>query len=142
MKSLFTFTFLTLLIAAIGCTTTENATDFSSSQNELEQVDVNPKGSVSDDNDFHQDLSDYLRRIPGVTVSQDMVSIRGIKSINSGNEPLFVVDGQVVGNSYAQVKNLVSVRQIDHVRALKGSDAAMYGVRGGNGVILIETKKQ
>ncbi|MEX0660318.1 MAG: TonB-dependent receptor plug domain-containing protein [Balneolaceae bacterium] len=140
MKTLLLFPFL-LLFVVMSCSSTETTTNQSSSGTQLEQVEMPPKGSVSDDKDFYRDLSDYLRRIPGVNVTQNTVTIRGISSFTSGIEPLFVIDGQVVGTSYAQVKNMISVRQIDYVQALKGSDAATYGVRGGNGVILIVTKK-
>ncbi len=47
-------------------------------------------------------------------------------------DPLFVVDGAVVST----IDN-ISPRQVKSISVLKGSDAAIYGSRGGGGVILI-----
>lgn len=104
-----------------------------------------PEGSVSDDMNYYRSLADYLHQVPGVNVhgSGDnvTVTIRGVNSFNSGTSPLYVIDGNAVGNSYSQANNMVNPRDIDYVRVLKGTDAAIYGVRGGNGVILIVTRK-
>lgn len=138
------FKILSLLIIfgfAAACSTTESV---QSSQTENSSTEKE-SNSISDDKDYFQSLADFLQRVPGVQVSGSqqnrVVTIRGINSFNSGIEPLFLIDGQIAGTTYAQVDNLVNVREIDYVRVLKGSDAAGYGVRGGNGVILIVTKK-
>lgn len=91
-------------------------------------------------------LSDYLRRVPGVTVygsgSGVKVTIRGASSFTADTEPLYVIDGQRIGRAYAQAASIVSVADIDHIRVLKGVEAsAQYGLEGGNGVIEITTKK-
>lgn len=91
-------------------------------------------------------LSDYLRRVPGVTVfgsgNSVRVNIRGATSFMASTEPLYVVDGQRVGRDYSRVASMVSVADIDHIRVLKGVEAsAGYGLEGGNGVIEITTKK-
>ncbi|MEM6358670.1 MAG: TonB-dependent receptor plug domain-containing protein, partial [Bacteroidota bacterium] len=48
-------------------------------------------------------LSEYLKRIPGIqvsgAVSDPQISIRGINTFGAGNEPLYVLDGVVIGNS-------------------------------------------
>jgi TonB-dependent SusC/RagA subfamily outer membrane receptor len=122
-----------MLIAAVyitGCVSAETV----SSQDQ-------PSNVVLDETYYYRSLSDYLIRVPGVTISGQSVAIRGISSFNAGTEPLFVIDGVPAGNSLAQANNLVNVRDIDHVQVLKGPDAAIYGVRGSNGVILIVTKK-
>lgn len=91
-------------------------------------------------------LSEYLKRIPGIqvsgAVSDPQISIRGINTFGAGNEPLYVLDGVVIGSSYNQVTSLVEVTDIEKVRVLKsGGETASYGARGTNGVILIKTKK-
>lgn len=137
MKRLIPFALLFSWLLLIGCGTT------TPQETELQQV--RPADSVSDDYDYNRTLADYLRRVPGVSVTGSLhnqtVTIRGINSIASGIQPLFVVDGQTMGSDYNHVNNMLDVRDIDHVRVLKGSDAAMYGVRGGNGVIVIATRK-
>lgn len=75
-------------------------------------------------------------KVPGVTVTGTKIVIRGLSSFNSGTDPLFVVDGQVVQNI-----NDIPPSEVDNISILKGGEAAMYGSRGGNGVILITMKK-
>lgn len=104
-----------------------------------------PDGSISDDRDYYTSLADYLQQVPGVNISgSGMVTIRGMNSFDATYTPitpLFVVDGNAVGYSYNEANNMVHPNYIDYVRVLKGPDAAIYGVRGGNGVIEIVTKK-
>lgn len=89
------------------------------------------------------DLANYLRRVPGVSVNGDDVLIRSTTSAASDVTPLFVLDGVVIGNSFARAKDLVVVNDIKNVRVIKsGVDASMYGTQGTNGVIVITTKKK
>jgi TonB-dependent SusC/RagA subfamily outer membrane receptor len=71
-------------------------------------------------------------KVPGVQVTGNKITIRGINSINSGTDPLFVVDGIVVNSL-----DNISPRQVKSITVLKGSDAAIYGSRGAGGVIMI-----
>ncbi|MEM7485742.1 MAG: SusC/RagA family TonB-linked outer membrane protein [Bacteroidota bacterium] len=66
------------------------------------------------------------------------VRFRGIGSINSSNEPLYVVDGVVFNGNI----NSINPQDIESLTVLKDASAnALYGSRGANGVILITTKK-
>lgn len=72
---------------------------------------------------------------PGGNVS---IRIRGTNSINSGNEPLFVVDGFPGAGDL----NSINPSDIESIEILKdASSTAIYGSRGANGVVLITTKK-
>jgi len=108
------------------------------------QATTKPRNTVTDKNHVGQNLAYYLQQVPGVLVSGSgsniKVNIRGSASFISSTSPLYVIDGQAVGNSYSQANNMINVRDIDHVKVLKGSEASTYGVRGGNGVIEIFTK--
>lgn len=82
----------------------------------------------------------------GVTVSQNTgapgegvsVRIRGVGSINSGNSPLYIVDGIPT----ADALNSISTSDIESISVLKdAASAAIYGSRANNGVVLITTKK-
>jgi TonB-linked SusC/RagA family outer membrane protein len=65
------------------------------------------------------------------------VRIRGLGSINSNLDPLYVVDG-VVGVD----ANSINPNDIASVEILKdASSTAIYGVRGANGVIMVTTKR-
>jgi TonB-linked SusC/RagA family outer membrane protein len=66
------------------------------------------------------------------------IRIRGTNSINSSNDPLFVVDGVALGSTSFQD---INVNDIESMEILKDASAtAIYGSRGANGVILITTK--
>jgi TonB-linked SusC/RagA family outer membrane protein len=65
------------------------------------------------------------------------ITIRGHNSVNSGSQPLYVVDGIPLGDI-----NTIPVEDIKSVEVLKdASSTAIYGARGANGVILVTTKK-
>ena len=104
-------------------------------------------------------LNSLFGKVSGVAISQmdglvgSSVSmiIRGATSLNTDNQPLFVIDGVPVANSLnnfyqgADLGNPISdmnADDIENVTVLKGpSAAALYGSRAGNGVVLITTKK-
>tara|TARA_B100000963_G_scaffold174670_1_gene151955 strand:- start:5945 stop:9034 length:3090 start_codon:yes stop_codon:yes gene_type:complete len=67
------------------------------------------------------------------------IRIRGMSSINGNNQPLFVIDGFIVGTNF-NLSNL-NVNDIESIEVLKdASSLAIYGTRGAAGVILITTK--
>ncbi len=70
--------------------------------------------------------------------SAPSIKIRGIGSINSSNDPLYVLDGiPFEGNI-----NSIPQSDIASINVLKDAAAnSLYGARGSNGVILITTKK-
>jgi TonB-linked SusC/RagA family outer membrane protein len=74
------------------------------------------------------------------------VRIRGFSSINSSNNPLYVVDGVQLpqGNQdqFSQAIDYINPNDVVSVEVLKdASSTAIYGARGANGVILITTKR-
>lgn len=65
------------------------------------------------------------------------VMIRGIGTINSSSDPLYVVDGVVM-----EEFKYLNPNDIERIEVLKdASSAAIYGARGANGVILVTTKR-
>src|SRR5690606_30711250 len=65
------------------------------------------------------------------------VVIRGMATINSSSNPLYVVDGVVMEDFH-----LLNPNDIERIEVLKdASSAAIYGARGANGVILVSTKR-
>ena len=70
--------------------------------------------------------------------SEPVIRIRGIGSINAGNDPLWVVDGV----PYEGDKNNINMADIETMTVLKDAASnALYGARGANGVIMITTKR-
>ena len=83
--------------------------------------------------------------------------IRGGTSISASNEPLYVIDGVPINNVETESSgigvggspslprsplNLINPSDIESIVILKDASAtAIYGSRGANGVVLIETKK-
>jgi len=65
------------------------------------------------------------------------IRVRGGMSITSDNSPLYIVDGVQVENGLSSI----APQDIQSIDVLKDAAAtAIYGARGGNGVILITTK--
>ncbi|WP_375436561.1 SusC/RagA family TonB-linked outer membrane protein [uncultured Hymenobacter sp.] len=68
------------------------------------------------------------------------VRVRGAGSISAGNAPLYVVDGYPLTSP--DDINLINPNDIASLEVLKdASAAAIYGSRGGNGVVIITTKR-
>ncbi len=85
----------------------------------------------------------------GLIGNAPVVRIRGVNSISSGTNPLYIVDGMPVvsgdtGGGYAGANALGDINpdDIESMTVLKdGAATAIYGSRAANGVILITTKK-
>jgi TonB-dependent SusC/RagA subfamily outer membrane receptor len=80
-----------------------------------------------------------VSRAPGGGIS---VQIRGRSSFVLSNEPLFVVDGVPISSSPNGTLSWLNPHDVASIEVLKdAASTAMYGVRGGNGVIVIKTKR-
>ncbi|TXD47235.1 SusC/RagA family TonB-linked outer membrane protein [Polaribacter sp. IC073] len=67
---------------------------------------------------------------PGAKVN---ILIRGVSS-NTNNQPLTIVDG------YEGDLNSINPNDIESITVLKDAQAAIYGIKGANGVVLVTTK--
>jgi len=81
--------------------------------------------------------------MPGAASS---VRIRGISSINSSNEPIYVIDGVILNqdntNMNSNVLSSINPSDIVSVDILKDASAtAIYGSRASNGVIIVTTRR-
>lgn len=85
-------------------------------------------------------------KVAGLTVSSTAAAdpnassglqVRGASSLKAGNGPLIVIDGMPGGDLRS-----LGQQDIESITVLKdGSAAAIYGSRGANGVILVQTKQ-
>jgi TonB-dependent SusC/RagA subfamily outer membrane receptor len=110
--------------------------------NKLYRIHEEPSASnviiIDERTQHYQSVGQILEgRIPGVNVNGNNVNIRGNGSGGNSN-PLFLVDGMPVDADFAMNMNPFDVERIE---ILKGPETAVYGSRGGNGVIAIYTKR-
>jgi TonB-dependent starch-binding outer membrane protein SusC len=78
-----------------------------------------------------------VQNISSEAGAEPKISIRGISSVNAGATPLVVVDGQPIPDGLG----FINMADVESVEVLKdAASAAIYGSRGGSGVILITTK--
>jgi iron complex outermembrane receptor protein len=123
-----------------------------------EEKDVTGVVSTVNEKDFNQGQIASPERlitgkIPGVNVTPGntrsggaSITIRGIGSLLTTNEPLIVIDGVPIDQSGVSgtrnATNFINPADIESVTVLKDASAtAIYGNRGSNGVILYTTKK-
>lgn len=101
--------------------------------------------AISSLNEKDMDFSQYTDiyaiiagRFPGVQISGREIIIRGPSTFIGSNAALLVVDGVIVNEgSFASIPTT----NVASINILKGAAAAIYGVRGTNGVVIIETKR-
>lgn len=100
-----------------------------------EEVQENPKSSV-------QEM--LQGRVAGVSVSEQgtgiTVQIRGTTSVHGSGQPLYIVDGYPTTPGRGGYLD-INPYDIKSIEVLKGSDAAFYGARAANGVIVVKTKR-
>ncbi len=138
-----------VVVTALGLKREKKALGYSVGEVKGDDVTETSQGNV---------LNALAGKVAGVKINQmdgtagssvNMV-IRGAKSLNNDNQPLFVIDGVPVRN---QLNNLyegadlgnaitdLNPNDIESISVLKGaSAAALYGSRAGNGVVLITTR--
>jgi TonB-linked SusC/RagA family outer membrane protein len=144
-----------VVVTALGVRRTRNQVPYAAQQVTGEEV------SKTRTSNFVQNLSG---KVSGLEIRQantlggsTNVVLRGVKTIGGNNQALFVVDGIPVNNSqvrsggqttgrggydYGSAVQDINPDDIESITVLKGAAAtSLYGARGGNGVILITTKK-
>lgn len=161
----------TLIFSFIGYNTQEIAVagrttidlTLTSSEKSLEQVVVVGYGSIRKSDitgSISSVTSKEIKAVPAASLSQALegraagvkvsqssnapgggmtIRIRGGNSIQGGNEPLYVVDGYPL---YNESGPSINPNDIESMEILKDASAtAIYGSRGANGVIIIQTKR-
>ncbi|MCQ2147043.1 MAG: TonB-dependent receptor [Bacteroidales bacterium] len=70
--------------------------------------------------------------------SSSSTLIRGNNSISASNSPLIILDGIPYSGNWSEINS----NDVESIEVLKdASSTAIYGARGANGVIMIQTKK-
>jgi TonB-dependent SusC/RagA subfamily outer membrane receptor len=87
------------------------------------------------------------RKVPGITVTRTAdggvaIRIRGAMSFDGSDAgPLYLLNDHEIAAGRDGALPGVNPYDIDSIKVLKGADAAIYGIRGANGVIAITMKK-
>lgn len=94
-----------------------------------------------------------INKFGGTVGASSRISLRGNSGVSADQQPLIVVDGIPISNDtqrsgdntyngvdYGSGINDINPEDIETMTVLKGGSAALYGMRAGNGVILITTK--
>ncbi|NQD71507.1 SusC/RagA family TonB-linked outer membrane protein [Sphingobacterium shayense] len=94
-----------------------------------------------------------VNQFGGTVGASARISLRGNSGVRADQQPLIVVDGVPISNDtqrsgdntysgvdYGSGINDINPEDIESMTVLKGGSAALYGMRAGNGVILITTK--
>lgn len=86
------------------------------------------------------------RKAPGLVVIQNgdglILQIRGNSQFNGpGRPPLYILNGAPFTPGPGGLVSGININEIDTVKVLKGAEAAIYGIEGANGVIVITTKQ-
>lgn len=91
------------------------------------------------------DLEDILRYIPGVSMTDDQISIRGSSgySRGAGSRVLLAIDELpfYTGDTGETIWEVVPVTILDHIEIIKGAASSLYGSTAIGGVINLITRK-
>src|SRR5690625_2079556 len=142
-----------LVVTALGITRDRRSLGYSVGQVSGEDIAMVSQENIT---------SGLAGRVAGVTLNQTggvgtsvSVVIRGLTSLTTDNQPLYVVDGIRISSCLNNVSGMGDRNEVDYgnpisdlnpsdiadMTVLKGpSAAALYGSRAANGVILITTK--
>jgi TonB-linked SusC/RagA family outer membrane protein len=125
---------------------------------DLKAEDLNTNGTNSLASAIQGKLTGVdVRPSSGQPGASAQIVIRGARSFNGNNNPLYVVDGMPItsgvdyesglgqgttGADYANRSIDINPEDIESINVLKGQAAsALYGIRASNGVIIITTKR-
>ncbi|NKI30918.1 TonB-dependent receptor [Croceivirga thetidis] len=126
-----TLCLLLLVALSLGTSCTSSKSSTAATAEEIEEK-----------NQGHIPLLTRIRRLPGVVLQNGVPTIakntNTVSTFGSG-EPLYILDGQLIGNSFNRINDLVDNFNVKSVKVLKGSAASSYGAQAASGVIAIET---
>lgn len=92
-----------------------------------------------------ENIAELLRRQPNIVVTGSgnnvKVQIRGTKSFNATNQPLYFVDRMNMGHDFSRISNL-NPGDVERIEVVKDpASLASYGVGASNGVVIVHLKK-
>jgi TonB-linked SusC/RagA family outer membrane protein len=141
-----------IVVTALGIKRPDKALGYSASTVNSNEINSAKSSSL---------MTGLQGKVAGLTISSaggtgtsQKVYIRGISSFTGSNQPLYVINGVPMSNSFAgkdgtnnsvdfgNQANDINPDDVESVTVLKGASAtALYGSRAANGVIMITTKR-
>ena len=143
-----------VVVTAMGIKRDRKALGYAAQDLKSEQL--NKSGTTSLANAIQGKLTGVdIRQSSGAPGASSQIIIRGSRSFDGNNQPLYVIDGMpintsadfdtgnsVTGANYADRSIDINPEDIESINVLKGQAAsALYGIRASNGVIVITTKR-
>ncbi len=151
-----------VVVTAMGISREKKAIGYAAQ--ELNAEDLNIKGTTSLASAIQGKVTGVsIRQSSGAPGASAQIVIRGARSFDGNNAPLYVVDGMpinskpdfstgrkpgistgysVTGADFANRSIDINPEDIESINVLKGQAAsALYGIRASNGVIVITTKR-
>ena len=87
----------------------------------------------------YSDMYDLIiSQFAGVQITNGEIIIRGPSSFQGSSAALIVVDGVILDS---EILNTISPVDVKSISVIKDGSSAIYGSRGANGVLIIETRK-
>lgn len=131
MKKLSYLLFVFVFTAIVSCGSLKSKDN---SPTNTEQVSEANKDLLS--------LFNQIIRLRGISGASGVpLFISTSNSVLGTHEPLYVLDGNVIGSSFASIRDVVNPMDVEKIKSVKGADASFYGARASNGVIEITTKQ-
>lgn len=143
-----------IVVTAMGLTRQKKSVGYAIQ--ELSADDLNKVGTSSIGSALQGKLTGVdIRTSSGTPGASTQIQIRGARSFDGNNAPLYVVDGMpiasdpdfstgnsVTGSDFANRSIDINPEDIESINILKGQAAsALYGIRASNGVVVITTKR-
>jgi len=119
------------LLMAFSCGSNKNTSDGPSNlQAELDQKN---RAAIP--------LLVQIRQKPGIVLKNGVPALQKANNTFSASaqEPLYLLNEQIIGNSFSQIDTLIENFMVKKIEIISGSDASFYGTRGANGIIKITT---
>ena len=143
-----------VVVTAMGITRSKKSLGYASQ--DLKDGELSTKGTSSLANAIQGKLTGVdIRQSSGAPGASSQIVIRGSRSFDGNNQPLYVIDGMpvtttadfdtgasVTGSNISDRTIDINPDDIESINVLKGQAAsALYGIRASNGVIVITTKR-
>ncbi|MGM9802682.1 MAG: SusC/RagA family TonB-linked outer membrane protein [Muribaculaceae bacterium] len=143
-----------VVVTAMGVKKSRKALGYA--VDDLKAEELNTNGTTSIANAVQGKLTGVeIHQSSGAPGASAVIQIRGARSFDGDNTPLYVIDGMpitstpdfdtsssVTGADYANRSIDINPEDIESINVLKGQAAsALYGIRASNGVIVITTKR-